>query len=171
MFFGCSFCSHVRVWDRPRGFIRTYLRTDRGDELFSRVWSCCERTCYRTRPGRDRLRSPWWRSPPSGPKHNKTLKDFSECCGVLRVRTRFVPGSVSCLGGSRRFSGSSGYTWERTSGRIWNHDEKKWRKVKNMIYVILQETTAETHLRQTWDVKKTKTEPKQSRDKAETEPW
>lgn len=66
---------------RPAGLSREYrvpgrrafLPTGPVAELGGRVWSCCAQTCCRTRPGRDPLRSPWSRQPPSGRKQSQRV--------------------------------------------------------------------------------------------------
>lgn len=53
-----------------------------------------------------------------------TLKHSSRKCGGLYCRAR-LPENASCLEGSPHSSGSSGYTWGRTSGRTCARDREK----------------------------------------------
>lgn len=48
------------------------LRRGPGAGRAGRAWSCCGRTCCRTRPGRGRPRAPWWTPPPAGTRDTVT---------------------------------------------------------------------------------------------------
>lgn len=89
----CRDVAHTRrdvahTWGSPR----THLRRGRGAVPADRAWSCCARTCCRTRPGRARPRSPSSTPPPAGqpgpPRHPSVTPVSPPCPRPLCANTR-----------------------------------------------------------------------------------
>lgn len=79
-------CAHVYI---PCACACAHLRRGRGAALAARAWSCCARTCCRTRPARGRPRSQSSTRPPAGP----TVSPTAPSCPTGGGRSRGAHGA------------------------------------------------------------------------------